>query len=187
MFLTEPTPVTGSFAGLSLLAQPTHQSQLGHPERSDTGYAMDLHNVINNLISRAGASDWLNQRDGIFMLRTDQIPMLPDPAGISRRVILDDKTGTLAEHASRLSKQPIRLPGFTPALAVAQDPNRPPFCRNQAISLWITTWVDSVRMGRNMSSTCNQANTPRAHGSTLLPIRSLDFWSLKLEAAARGP
>ena len=97
----------------------------------DTGYAMDLHNVINNLISRAGASEWLNQRDGIFLLRTDQIQnvdliLLETVAG----VILDDKNGTLAEHASRLTQQPIRLPGFTPSLSHAQDPeSTPPLAR----------------------------------------------------------
>ncbi len=89
----------------------------------DTGYAMDLHNVINNLISRAGASEWLNQSDGIFILRTDQIPnadlILVESVA---SVIMDDKMGTLADHADRLTKQPMRLPEFTPALTVAQDP-----------------------------------------------------------------
>lgn len=97
----------------------------------DTGYDMALHNVINNLISRAGAADWLDQREGIFLLRTDQIPnadliLLETVAG----VILYDKIGTLADHASRLTKQPIRLPGFTPALPLAQDPeSTPPLAR----------------------------------------------------------
>ena len=89
----------------------------------DTGYAMDLQNVINNLISRIGASDWLNQRDGIFALITDQIPntdliLLETVAA----VILDDKMGTLADHADRLTRQPIRLPRFSPTLPVALDP-----------------------------------------------------------------
>ena len=97
----------------------------------DTGYTMDLHNVINNLISRAGAAEWLNQRDGIFILRTDQIPsdyliLLESVAG----VILDDKMGTLADQANRLTKQPMRLPGFNPALPLAQDPElTPPLSR----------------------------------------------------------
>ncbi len=97
----------------------------------DTGYAMDLHNAINNLISRMGAAEWLNQRDGIFLLRTDQVPnadmiLLETVA----EVILDDKMGTLADHASRLTNQPIRLPEFTPALPVAHDPeSTPPLAR----------------------------------------------------------
>ena len=55
-------------------------------------------------ITRMGAADWLNQRDGIFVLRTDQLQpadkiLLETVAG----VILDDKMGTLAEHARRLT------------------------------------------------------------------------------------
>ena len=97
----------------------------------DTGYEMVLHNIITDLISRMGATGWLNQRSGIFLLRTDQIPdadmiLLETVAGI----ILDDKMGTLADHAGRLTMQPIRLPGFTPALPVAQDPeSTPPLAR----------------------------------------------------------
>ncbi len=89
----------------------------------DTGYDMALHNVINNLISHMGAAGWLNQRDGIFLLKTDQIPnvdmlLLETVAS----VVLNDKTGTLADHASRLTKQPIYLPGFTPSLPGAPEP-----------------------------------------------------------------
>ena len=93
----------------------------------DTGYAMDLHNVINDLISRMGVAECLNQRDGIFLLRTDQVPkadliLLETVAG----VILEDTLGTLADHGSRLAKQPIRLPEFIPTLAVAGDPEATP-------------------------------------------------------------
>ena len=89
----------------------------------DTGYASDLHNVIIDLISHVGAAGWLNQRDGIFLLRTDQIPEVDRILmETMARVILDDKLGTLADHATRLIKQPIRLPGFTPALPSAEDP-----------------------------------------------------------------
>lgn len=93
----------------------------------DTGYDTALHNVINHLISSMGAAQWLNQRDGIFLLRSDQLPdadrMLLETVA---SVVLDDKMGTLADHASRLTRQPIRLPGFTPALPAAQDPESTP-------------------------------------------------------------
>ncbi len=36
-------------------------------------------------------------------------------------VILDEKNGTLAEHANRLTDQPIRLPEFTPSLSEGRD------------------------------------------------------------------
>jgi len=89
----------------------------------DTGYALDLHNAILRQVRRLGAEIWLNQREGIFVLRTDQLShadqiMFETVAG----VILDEKGGTLAEHALRLTTQPTHLPEFNPALSIAQDP-----------------------------------------------------------------
>jgi len=89
----------------------------------DTGYALDLHNDILRQVRRMGAETWLNQREGIFVLRTDQLPhvdqiMFETVAG----VILDEKGGTLAEHAARLIAQPTHLPEFNPALSPARDP-----------------------------------------------------------------
>ena len=78
----------------------------------DTGYALDLHNAIHAPDRRAWArADSLNQRDGIFVLRTDQLQpadkiLFETVAG----VILDEKNGTLAEHALRLT-----LPAYPPA------------------------------------------------------------------------
>ena len=88
----------------------------------DTGYDLDLQNTIQRQIVRMGAEDWLNQRDGIFVLRADQLQqadkiLFETVAG----VILDESSGTLAEHALRLTTQPIRLPGFTPSLSRARD------------------------------------------------------------------
>jgi cyclic beta-1,2-glucan synthetase len=93
----------------------------------DTGYALDLHNAIQRQIRRMGADASLNQRDGIFMLRTDQLQsadkiLFETVAG----VILDEKAGTLAEHALRLTAQPTRLPEFTPSLSPARDPEPTP-------------------------------------------------------------
>jgi cyclic beta-1,2-glucan synthetase len=89
----------------------------------DTGYALDLHNAIQRQIKRMGVEASLNQRDGIFVLRTDQLQpadkiLLETVAG----VILDEKSGTLAEHALRLTSQPTRLPEFTPSLSPMLDP-----------------------------------------------------------------
>jgi cyclic beta-1,2-glucan synthetase len=89
----------------------------------DTGYALDLYNAIQSQIKRMGADASLNQRDGIFVLRTDQLQpsdkiLLETVAG----VILDEKSGTLAEHALRLTARSIRLPEFTPSLSPALDP-----------------------------------------------------------------
>ncbi len=94
----------------------------------DTGYALDLHNAIQRQIKRMGAEASLNQRDGIFVLRTDQLHpadkiLLETVAG----VILDEKSGTLAEHALRLTAPSTRLPEFTPSLspALASEPTEP--------------------------------------------------------------
>jgi len=89
----------------------------------DTGYALDLHNAIQRQIVRMGAEASLNQRDGIFVLRTDQLQpadkiLLETVAG----VILDEKSGTLAEHALRLTTPSTWLPEFTASLSPALDP-----------------------------------------------------------------
>ena len=89
----------------------------------DTGYALDLHNTIVRQISRMGAADSLNQRNGIFILRADQLQpadkiLFETVAG----VILDEKNGTLAEHALRLTLQTTRLPQFTASLSPTVDP-----------------------------------------------------------------
>ena len=88
----------------------------------DTGYSLDLHNAIHRQVERMGAAASLNQRDGIFVLRTDQLQqsdviLLQTTAG----VILDERNGTLAEHALRLMEQPLHLPGFAPSLSPASD------------------------------------------------------------------
>ena len=84
----------------------------------ETGYALDLHNAIQRQIKRMGEESSLNQRDGLFVLRTDQLQpadkiLLETVAG----VILDEKSGTLAEHALRLTSFSNRLPEFTASLS----------------------------------------------------------------------
>ena len=93
----------------------------------DTGYALDLHNAIQRQIQRMGADASLNQRAGIFVLRTDQLPranqiLFETVAG----VILDEKGGTLADHALRLTVQSTRLPLFTASLSPTHDPESTP-------------------------------------------------------------
>ncbi len=91
-------------------------------DEQDTGYSLDLFNTIHRQIMRMGADDWLNQRDGIFVLRSDQLQpvdkiLFETVAG----VILDESNGTLAEHAQRLTALPTRLPEFTPSLSPVRD------------------------------------------------------------------
>jgi cyclic beta-1,2-glucan synthetase len=94
----------------------------------DTGYSLDLHNTIIRQLARMGAAERLNQRDGIFILSADQLQpadkiMFQTVAG----VILDEKDGSLADHALRLtSLRPTHLPEFTPSLSAAQDAESTP-------------------------------------------------------------
>jgi cyclic beta-1,2-glucan synthetase len=89
----------------------------------DTGYTLDLHNAILRQIQRLGAEASLNQRDGIFVLRADQLQpdekiLLQTVAG----VVLDEAGGSLDDHAVRLSGKPTRLPEFTAILSPASEP-----------------------------------------------------------------
>ena len=84
----------------------------------DTGYALDLRNTIQRQIARMGLEAWLNLREGIFIQRTDQLQpsnliLFETVAG----VILDEKNGSLADHARRLTAQPTYLPAFTPSIS----------------------------------------------------------------------
>ena len=93
----------------------------------DTGYALELHNSIQRQVARLDAAEWLNQRDGIFILRSDQLQpadkiLFETVAG----VILDEKNGTLAEHALRLTARPTYLPEFSPSLSPNHDPEPTP-------------------------------------------------------------
>ncbi len=93
----------------------------------DTGYTLDLQNAILRQVRRLGAEASLNQREGIFVLRSDQLQpaeknLLQTVAG----VVLDEKGGSLAEHASRLTLKPTRLPEFTAIASPAEDPEPTP-------------------------------------------------------------
>ena len=93
----------------------------------DTGYSLDLHNTILRQIQRLGAETSLNQHDGIFVLRADQLQpaektLLQTVAG----VVLDEAGGNLADHALRLTVKPTRLPEFTPSASPAQEPEATP-------------------------------------------------------------
>ncbi|HWQ45734.1 MAG TPA: protein ndvB, partial [Longilinea sp.] len=90
----------------------------------DTGYALDLHNAIHRQIARIGAEVLLNHREGIFVLRADQLQpenkiLLETVAG----VVMDEKSGSLADHALRILSQSTRLPRFTPSLSPVCSPD----------------------------------------------------------------
>lgn len=93
----------------------------------DTGYALDLHNAIQRKIRDMGAEGLLNQREGIFVLRTDQLQQTDKTLlETVAAVILDEKGGTLADHALRLNVLPVRLPQFIATLSPSHDPEPTP-------------------------------------------------------------
>jgi cyclic beta-1,2-glucan synthetase len=90
--------------------------------QQDVGYSMESHNQLYRQIARAGADRWLNQRDGIFLLRADQMPdedkvLLETVA----RAVLDSERGSLAQQIGVIGVQPVRLPPFLPTLPDRQD------------------------------------------------------------------
>ena len=96
----------------------------------DTGYSMDLHNQIVREIVHLGADIWLNQREGIFLLRTDQIPeadrfLLESVA----RVILEPQKGSFAEQANLITVDTTCLPAFTPSISPVDPEPTPPLAR----------------------------------------------------------
>jgi cyclic beta-1,2-glucan synthetase len=84
----------------------------------ESGYDQELQGQIHRLISHMDSDAWLNQRGGIFVLRSDQMKeadrvLLTTAA----RAILDGESGSLAEQLGRLREQPVRLPRFVPSLS----------------------------------------------------------------------
>jgi len=81
----------------------------------DAGYAQELSDQINQLITKMESDAWINRRGGIFLLRSDQLgndsKVLLETAA---RVVLDGGEGSLGDHLSDLPSSPSRLPKFIP-------------------------------------------------------------------------
>ncbi|MGD1993135.1 MAG: glucoamylase family protein, partial [Anaerolineae bacterium] len=81
----------------------------------DMGYAEELSDDFNQLVTQMDSDAWLNRRGGVFLLRAGQI----DEAGLTllqaaARVVLDAGAGTLDQQLQRLFQRPSRLPQFFP-------------------------------------------------------------------------
>jgi cyclic beta-1,2-glucan synthetase len=88
----------------------------------DTGYGLELQNLIQRRIRQMGMDSLVNLRDGIFILRMDQLPpadqiLLQTVVG----VVLDEKDGSLSAIAQRMAAQPARLPPLLPSLSEEED------------------------------------------------------------------
>ena len=120
---------------------------------------------------------YLNQRDGLFILRTGQLN--PDELILFETVagaILDEKEGTLAEQTLGFVTPPTRLPEFTPSLSPRSDSEPTPPLKFQTNYNSRTGLEDSTTTGRNTSSIFNPASIHRSHGPMSLLILSLVFW-----------
>ena len=88
----------------------------------DTNYSLDSHDKLYRLLARVGAQAWLNHREGILLLRADQMSesekVLLQTAA---RAVLDDSQGSLAEQLDRIGTLPVWLPPFAPTGTDRQD------------------------------------------------------------------
>ncbi len=92
----------------------------------DTGYAQDLSDQINQLITKMDSDAWVHRRGGIFLLRSNQIDsdtrvLLETVA----RVVLDGEKGSLADQLRGLPQPPSRLPAFVPTQLEQKGPTPP--------------------------------------------------------------
>jgi cellobiose phosphorylase len=88
----------------------------------DTGYNQEMQNLVFRLINRIGAGRFLNQRGGIFLLRSELIPIEQRILfETCARVMIRPNSGSLDEQLEKMFEQPIRLPMFQPALQVQEE------------------------------------------------------------------
>lgn len=99
----------------------------------DTSYDMQLQQRLLRVLDRLGASSWMNQKGGIFVLRTDLIPVedqnLLQTAALA---VLHDDSRTLEEQLAVLNARRMPQPEFTatlppyPALPESVEEPAPP-------------------------------------------------------------
>jgi len=88
----------------------------------DTGYNQEMQNLVFRLINRLGGGRFLNQRGGIFLLRSELIPIEQRILfETCARVIIRPNSGPLDEQLQKMFEHPIQLPGFQPALQVQDE------------------------------------------------------------------
>ncbi|MDX9992801.1 MAG: glucoamylase family protein [Anaerolineales bacterium] len=89
--------------------------------QKDRGYAQDLHEQIQRLVTQLESDHWLNRRGGIFLLRAsdlpEQTPLLLESAA---RIVLDGQRGPLGEQLQPLLHAPTYLPRIMASRARAE-------------------------------------------------------------------
>jgi cyclic beta-1,2-glucan synthetase len=96
----------------------------------DVGYAQELSDQLNQIITQMESDAWLNRRGGIFVLRADQMEkgtrvLLKTAA----RAVLDADKGSLADQVSGMLERPSRLPAFRPTGVEGEREATPPLSR----------------------------------------------------------
>ena len=101
----------------------------------DSGYAQELQDLVQRVITRSSASGWLNQRGGVFTLRGDLLGrperVLLDAAA---RAVLWGSRGPLADQLEALRERPARPPLFVPTdTGIAPREELPPVARPEGL------------------------------------------------------
>jgi cyclic beta-1,2-glucan synthetase len=96
----------------------------------DVGYAQELGDQLNQMITQMDSDAWLNRRGGIFLLNAGQM----DEAAVmllktAARAVLDAGTGTLADQLDGLLRRPTRLPAFVATGIEGKPKATPPLRR----------------------------------------------------------
>ena len=100
--------------------------------QQETGYGQEMQGFIFRVLRRMESEEWLNQRGGIFVLRSDQLPETDRVLLLSvARVVLHGDRGPLAAQLGALFQSPTPLPAFVPtqeatAVADVTPPLAPP-------------------------------------------------------------
>jgi cyclic beta-1,2-glucan synthetase len=88
--------------------------------QQETSYGQEMQGFIFRLLQRMESAEWLNQRGGIFLLRSDQLPEADRVLLLSAaRVVLHGDRGTMAAQLGALFQPPTPLPAFVPTQEAA--------------------------------------------------------------------
>jgi cyclic beta-1,2-glucan synthetase len=81
----------------------------------ESSYSQETAGQIQRVLSRSGNDIYLNQRGGIFVLRSDQVAAADlNMLYSSARAVLNGNSGTLQDQLADLYRFPLYLPSFTP-------------------------------------------------------------------------
>ena len=81
----------------------------------EVSYSQELRDELHRLLVRMQLETWLNQRGGIFILYTSQLPDADRTLILTAaRAVIDPSRGALAMQIEALRRMPVDLPDFAP-------------------------------------------------------------------------